>query len=43
LTELNNASIVATMLAHGVGTIATSNLDDFARFSDHVSVIGLSQ
>jgi len=41
--QVHDASIVATMLAHGIGTIATSNPDDFARFGDYVSVIGLSQ
>lgn len=41
--QVHDASIVATMLAHGVDTIATSNLDDFARFNGYVSAIGLSR
>lgn len=39
--QVHDANLVATMLVHGVGTVVTMNLDDFARFERHVSVIRL--
>jgi hypothetical protein len=29
------------MLVHGIGTVVTMNLEDFARFERHVSLIRL--
>jgi len=29
------------MLVHGIDTLATLNVNDFARFGDHVNVVGL--
>jgi predicted nucleic acid-binding protein len=39
--QVHDANLVATMLVHGVGTVVTMNLDDFARFQQHVSLIRL--
>jgi predicted nucleic acid-binding protein len=39
--QVHDANLVATMLAHGVGTIVTINVADFARYEQYVSVIGL--
>jgi predicted nucleic acid-binding protein len=39
--QVHDANLVATMLVHGVGTIVTMNLADFARFAGHVSLIQL--
>jgi predicted nucleic acid-binding protein len=39
--QVHDANLVATMLVHGVGTVVTMNLADFARFKGHVSLIGL--
>ena len=39
--QVHDANVVATMLVHGIGTIVTINLDDFARFVQHVELIGL--
>lgn len=41
--QIHDANVVATMLVHGVDTIATSNFKDFAKFGGHVRVIGLSE
>lgn len=41
--HVHDANVVATMLVHGIDTIATSNVEDFARFRDRVHVIRLSQ
>lgn len=39
--EIHDANVVATMLVHGIGTVVTGNVGDFARFGGHVSVVGL--
>ncbi|MGH3320832.1 MAG: type II toxin-antitoxin system VapC family toxin [Streptosporangiaceae bacterium] len=40
--QIHDANVVATMLVHGVDAIVTMNVDDFARFDQHVTVINLS-
>ena len=35
--QVHDANVVATMLAHGAGTVVTMNVEDFARFGRHVS------
>lgn len=37
--QVHDANVVATMLVHGVDTIVTINVDDFARFGDDVRVV----
>ncbi|MFC7401896.1 type II toxin-antitoxin system VapC family toxin [Citricoccus sp. GCM10030269] len=39
--QIHDAQVVATMLVHGIDTIVTRNVDDFARFAGHVGVMGL--
>jgi predicted nucleic acid-binding protein len=39
--QVHDANVVATMLVHGIDTIATSNTEDFARFRGHVRVVGI--
>lgn len=39
--QVHDANLVATMLVHGIGTVVTSNVTDFVRFSRHVQVCGL--
>jgi len=39
--QVHDANVVATMLVHGIGSVVTHNTDHFARFGDHVSLIGL--
>lgn len=39
--QVHDANIVATMLVHGVDTLVTLNVDDFARFGHQVHVVGL--
>jgi predicted nucleic acid-binding protein len=39
--QVHDANVVATMLVHGVDTVVTMNVDDFARFGDHVHVASL--
>ena len=39
--QVHDANVVATMLVHGVRAVVTMNLEDFARFEGHVSVIRL--
>ncbi len=41
--QIHDANVVATMVVHGINTIVTMNLDDFARFGAHVQVIGLPE
>lgn len=38
--RVHDANVVATMLVHGVHAVVTLNIDDFARFADHVRVTG---
>ncbi len=39
--QIHDANIVATMLAHGIGTLLTDNGSDFARWGHLVEVRGL--
>jgi len=39
--QVHDANVVATMLVHGVRAVVTMNLEDFARFEGHVSLIRL--
>jgi len=39
--QAHDANVVATMLVHGIDTVVTMNVDDFARFGDHVHVADL--
>lgn len=36
--QVHDANVVATMLAHGVATLLTHNVDDFARWANLVGV-----
>ena len=40
--QVHGANLVATMLVHGIDTIVTLNTGDFARFSQHIQVSGLT-
>ena len=39
--QVHDANVVATMLVHGVRTVVTMDMEDFARFEGHVSLIRL--
>jgi len=39
--QIHDANIVATMLTHGIGSLVTDNVRDFARFGDQIEVIPL--
>ena len=39
--QVHDANLVATMLVHGIGAVVTMNLEAFARFERHVSLIRL--
>ncbi len=39
--QVHDANVVATMLVHGIDTVVTLNLGDFARFGHQVRVVGL--
>ncbi len=39
--QIHDANVVATMLVHGIDTVVTMNVNDFARFGDHVQVADL--
>jgi predicted nucleic acid-binding protein len=39
--QVHDANVIATMLAHGVGTIVTMNVEDFSRFERYVSLVKL--
>lgn len=39
--QVHDANIVATMLAHGVNALVTSNISDFTRFDGRVQVLTL--
>jgi predicted nucleic acid-binding protein len=39
--QVHDANVVATMLAHGIDAVVTMNLDDFGRFGQFVSLIGM--
>jgi len=41
--QVHDANVVATVLVHGIGSIVTINLEDFARFATHVKLIGLGR
>jgi len=40
--QVHDANVVATMLVHGIGSLITMNLADFARFEHHIKVIPLA-
>jgi predicted nucleic acid-binding protein len=37
--QIHDANIVATMLANGIDTLLTLNLDDFRRFEDRITIL----
>lgn len=39
--QVHDANVIATMLTHGVGTVVTINVTDFARFERYVSLVEL--
>ena len=39
--QVDDAKVIATMLAHDVGTVVTMNLADFGRFERYVSLVEL--
>lgn len=39
--QVHDANVVATMLVYGVRAVVTMNMEDFARFEGHVSLIRL--
>jgi predicted nucleic acid-binding protein len=39
--QVHDANVIATMLVHGIGTVVTMNVDDFARFGGYVDVVRL--
>ena len=39
--QVHDANIVATMLAYGIDTLLTLNVDDFKRFEDKITLISL--
>ena len=39
--QVHDANVVATMLTHGIETVVTINVDDFARYDDHIVVVPL--
>lgn len=41
--QVHDANVVATMLVHGIDTVVTINVGDFARFGGQVHVVGLSR
>jgi predicted nucleic acid-binding protein len=39
--QVHDANLIATMLAYGIGSVVTMNVQDFARFAGHVTLIRL--
>lgn len=39
--QIHDANVIATMVVHGIGTVVTMNVDDFARFGGYVNLVGL--
>jgi hypothetical protein len=39
--QVHDANVIATMLTHGVGTVVTMNVEDFACFERYVSLVQL--
>jgi predicted nucleic acid-binding protein len=39
--QIHDANVIATMLVHGIGTVVTMNVSDFARFDRYVSLVRL--
>ncbi len=39
--QVHDANVIATMLAHGVSTLVTMNVADFARYERYVSLVEL--
>lgn len=40
-SQVHDANVVATMLVHGVATIVTINVGDFARYEPRITVVAL--
>jgi predicted nucleic acid-binding protein len=40
--QIHDANLVATMLAHGIGSLLTHNAEDFERFESLIEVVPLS-
>ena len=40
--QVHDANIVATMSTHGIKTLVTLNVDDFARFADRIEICSLT-
>ena len=40
--QVHDANVIATMLVHGIDTVVTTNVGDFARFGEQIHVVGLS-
>lgn len=40
--QVHDANIVATMSMHGIETLVTLNVDDFARFTDRIEICSLT-
>lgn len=41
--QVHDANVVATMLAYGIDTLLTLNVDDFKRFQDEIKIITLEE
>jgi predicted nucleic acid-binding protein len=41
--QVHDANIVATMLANGIDTLLTLNVDDFNRFKDRIKIVSLAR
>jgi predicted nucleic acid-binding protein len=39
--QVHDANIAATMLAYGIDTLLTANVDDFKRFEDKITLVSL--
>lgn len=39
--QVHDANIVATMVAHGIDTLVSINVDDFRRYGEHVRTVAL--
>lgn len=40
--QVHDANVVATMLAHGIESLVTINIADFARFKHHIRLVPLA-
>jgi len=41
--QIHDANIVATMIAYGIDTLLTANVDDMKRFASKIKIIPLPQ